>query len=194
MKRTLGASERIYPMPCPLVVGGSGDEVDLLAIAWVGVAGANPPMLALAARGTRRTLELIHAHGGEFTVNIPSTKLAKQVDYCGMATGRTTDKIADTGLTLAPSSVVATPIIAECPYNMECRISQEIPMGAYSLVIGEVLETHADKDVIGEDGMVDVGLLDPLVYIAGTREYRGLTEPIAKAFVVKTAEDARLEK
>jgi len=192
MKRALGPSERIYPMPVPLVLGGSGENVDLMAVAWIGVAGRTPPTLAMALRQSRRTLELMR-ETGEFTVNLPSTQLVKQVDYCGMVSGRTTDKIADTGLTLAPSRVVATPIIVECPYNMECRIVQEIPMGEYSLVLGEVLETHADEDILAEDGQIDIDALDPLVYLAGVREYRGLTPRIASAFVVRAAEDAKLD-
>lgn len=194
MKRALGPSERIYPMPVPLVVGGSGDDIDLLAVAWIGVAGPTPPTIAMSLRNSRRTLELIRANGGELTINIPSTRLAKQVDYCGMVSGRTADKFAHTGLTPVPGLVVSTPIIAECPYNMECRISREVPLGEYSFILAEVLETHADEEVLAEDGKVDITKLDPLVYLAGVREYRGLTDVVAPAFTVRDAEEARLSE
>jgi flavin reductase (DIM6/NTAB) family NADH-FMN oxidoreductase RutF len=84
-----------------------------------------------------------------------------------------------------PGAVVATPIVAECPYNMECRLTAIHDIGHYALVVGEVVETHADEHVLDETGeKVDVGLLDPLVYIAGSREYRGLGPVVAKAFSV----------
>lgn len=184
MKKRLGPSDRLYPMPCPLVVGGTAEESDLLAVAWIGIAAGTPPSVSMALRDSRHTLELIRTTG-EFTVNIPRVNLAPEVDYCGITSGRNTDKWADTGLTPAPGAVVATPIVAECPYNMECRVTALHEIGHYTLVVGEVVEVHADEDVLDETGeKVDVELLDPLVYIAGSREYRGLGPVVAKAFSV----------
>ncbi len=184
MKQRLGATDRLYPMPVPLVVGGSGDTVDALPVAWIGIASATPPSVGMALRRTRRTLELI-ADGGEFTVNVPSVSLAAQVDYFGLVSGRQRDKFADTGLTLTSSAIVRTPIIEQCPYNMECRVTTSVEMGEYLLVVGEVVETHANEEVLGPAGdKVDIDKLDPLVYLAGVREYRGLSPKVADAFSV----------
>jgi hypothetical protein len=73
VKKRLGPSDRLYPMPCPLVVGGTAEEVDTLAVAWIGIAAGTPPSVSMALRDTRHTLKLIRA-SGEFTVNIPSTR------------------------------------------------------------------------------------------------------------------------
>lgn len=186
MKKRLGPSERLYPMPVPLVVGGHGDDLDVMAVAWANIASATPPTVAMAIRNTRHTLELIR-QTGEFTVNIPSVALAAQVDYCGLVSGRSADKFAVAGLTPEPSAVVATPIIAECPYNMECRVTQEVLLGEYVLVIGEIVETHADEVVLDADDRVEMDALDPLVYCAGVREYRGLTPKVADAFSIGRA-------
>lgn len=184
MKRLLGPTDRIYPMPCPLVVGGTAGHVDALAVAWAGIASGNPPSISMALRTTRRTLELIR-ETGEFTVNIPSTAQAPVVDYFGMVSGRETDKFADTGLTLVPSESVATPIIAECPYNLECRLTHDIDLGDYALIVGEIVQSHAEESVLDESGTrVDVGALDPLVYIAGSREYRGVGPKLADAYSI----------
>ncbi|MDH4140524.1 MAG: flavin reductase family protein, partial [Coriobacteriia bacterium] len=156
MKKRLGPSERIYPMPSPLVVGGDAERCGAMPVAWIGVASATPPSVSMALRKTRHTLELIRLTG-TFTVNLPSTDLATQVDYCGITTGRGCDKIADAGLTTSPSARVDAPIINECPYNMECRVTHEIEIGEYVLVIGEVLETHAEERILDETGKkVDV--------------------------------------
>ena len=184
MKKLLGPSERLYPMPCPLVVGGTAEESDLLAVAWINIVASTPPSIAMGLRRTRRTLELIRATG-EFTVNVPSTSMATVVDYCGLVSGRQHDKVAETGLTLVPAALVGTPIVLECPYNLECRVTQEVPIGEYVLVIGEIVESHAEESILDETGeRVDVTALDPLVYIAGSREYRGLTPKLADAFSV----------
>jgi hypothetical protein len=49
--------------------------------------------------------------------------------------------------------------------------------------VGEILESHAEESILEAEGdKVDVAALDPLVYIAGSREYRRLGEKVADAF------------
>ncbi len=191
MKRRLGPSDRLYPMPCPLVVGGTAEEADLLAVAWIGIAAGSPPSVSMALRDSRHTLGLIR-RTGEFTVNVPRASQAAVVDYCGITSGRDVDKAAAAGLTLVPGAVVATPLVAECPYNLECRVTHEVDIGHYVLVVGEIVESHADEDILDTSGTkVDAGLLDPLVYIAGSREYRSLGPVVAEAFSIGRTIGAR---
>ena len=75
-----------------------------------------------------------------------------------------------------------TPIVEQCPLNFECRVMSEVPNGDYVLVIGEILETHVDEELVDDAGRIDVDALDPLVYIPGSREYRGLRGKVADAF------------
>ena len=184
MKKRLGPLERLYPMPCVLVVGGTMELADTLAVAWINVVASTPPTIAMGLRKTRRTLELIR-ETGDFTVNVPDTALVAAVDYCGIASGRATDKFADAGLSLSASSLVTSPIIAECPYNLECRVTSETEVGEYVLVLGEIVESHAEERVLraGTD-IVEMGALDPLTYIAGAREYRALGPKVADAYSV----------
>lgn len=184
MKKRLGPSDRIYPMPSPLVVGGTMEEADTLAVAWIGIAGGAPPSIGMALRNTRRTLELIR-ETGEFTVNVPTASQAAQVDFCGITSGRDHDKFAEAGLTRSAATVVATPLIEECPYNLECRVTHEVEVGEYIFVIGEVVESHAEENVLDDTGAkVDVERLDPLIYIPGSRDYHRLGAKVADAFSV----------
>ncbi len=182
MKKALGPSDRLYPMPCPLVLGGTMEKADALAVAWIAIGGAKPPTIVMALRHSRRTLELIR-ETGEFTVNVPRAPDAAVVDYFGLVSGHDHDKFAETGWTLEPSSVISAPLIAECPYNLECRVISEVDSGSHVLVIGEVVESHAEESVLDATGSkVDIELLDPLIYIAGSREYRRLGEKVGDAF------------
>jgi flavin reductase (DIM6/NTAB) family NADH-FMN oxidoreductase RutF len=182
MKKRLGPVERLYPMPCVLVVGGDAELADTLAVAWINIVSSTPATVAMGLRKTRHTLELIRRNR-EFTVNVPDTALAAAVDYCGTTPGRGRDKFEDAGLTLEPSAVVAPPMIAECPFNLECRVTSEVPIGEYVLVIGEVIEAHAEERVLrhGTD-LVEIDALDPLIYVAGVREYRAIGDKIADAY------------
>ena len=74
----------------------------------------------MAVRSSRHTLTLIR-ETGEFTVNVPSVALVEAVDYCGLVSGRNTDKFADTGLTPIRSELVDAPYVQECPLVLECK-------------------------------------------------------------------------
>jgi len=195
MKKRLGPVERLFPMPCVLVVGGTMDEADALAVAWINVVSSTPPTLAMGLRNNRRTLALIRDNGGEFTVNIPGTALAAQVDYCGITSGNTADKFADSGLTLVPGAQVGAPIIEECPYNIECRTTHEVEVGDYVVIFGEIVECHAEESILREGtDIAEMDWLDPLIYCAGVREYRGLGPKLHDAYsigkTIRTAEPA----
>ena len=182
MKKRLGPLDRLYPMPVPLVCAGTMEHADACAAAWIGICATNPPRVALALRESRYTLGLIRV-SGTLTINTPRADDAAVVDYFGITTGRTTDKFAASGWTLEPSDEVEAPRIVECPYQLECRVTHEIPLGSHVLLVAEVVESHADESILDAEGsMVDVMALDPLVYIAGSREYRRLGDKIADAY------------
>jgi len=183
MKKRLGSVERLYPMPCTLVVGGTLEHADTLAVAWINIVSSTPPTVAMGLRESRNTLALIRTNG-TFTVNLPTASMAAQVDFCGITSGASTDKFSATGLTLEPSAFVEAPLIAECPFNLECRVTNEVTVGSYVVVLGEILEAHADVSVLTdpEGTIVDMDALDPLIYIAGSREYRKLGNKVADAY------------
>ncbi len=184
MKRRLGPSERLFPMPCPLIVSGTLEHANLFAAAWINVVSSTPPTVALGIRKTRRTFEFLQ-ETGDFTVNVAPTRLVAQVDYCGLATGRNEDKWAGSGLHMQDSDAVSSPMVAECPYNLECVVREKVEIGDYTVVLAEIVESHADESILTPDGKtVDIDALDPIAYIAGSRQYRGLGPKIADAFQV----------
>ena len=90
-----------------------------------------------------------------------------------MTTGRKRNKFIDTGLTPIKAKRIRPPIIKECPYNLECRVSQEIIIGDYVHILGEVIESHIDEDMADESKRAgfDISKINPLVYCAKAREY-----------------------
>jgi flavin reductase (DIM6/NTAB) family NADH-FMN oxidoreductase RutF len=183
LKRQLSVKPLLFPMPVPLVAAAHEGERGLMTVAWIGMASGTPPTIGMAVRSVRNTLRLIEA-SGEFTVNVARVGMEAAVDFCGIVSGAGIDKFAAAGLTPAPASIVSAPLVAECPFNLECRVVGVHEMGEYRLVLGEIVETHADEDVLTLDGKVDIGLLDPLLYVPGTQEYRGVGPKVADAYTV----------
>ena len=143
----------------------------------------HPPTVGISIKKSRYTLEKIR-ESGEFTVNIPSADYFEKVDYCGLTTGRKRNKFKDTGFTPIESSKIGTPMIEECPYNMECKVFNEIDMSDWVLILGEILETHIDEDMfdLSKTAKIDISKVNPLVYCAKVREYWSMGDKLGDGF------------
>jgi flavin reductase (DIM6/NTAB) family NADH-FMN oxidoreductase RutF len=161
----------LRPVPTVLVSCGHGERANIITIAWIGTLCSNPPQLGIGVRPDR------HSHGliqetGEFVVNVPGEGLLDEVEYCGFVSGRDVDKFASRGLTPVPGSATQTPIIAECPINLECRLVHTLPLGSHDLFIGEVVAVQFSEEVLDERGRVDNAKLKPILYTVD--EYWGM--------------------
>lgn len=185
MKRALGPLERIFPMPCALVAAGPMEDPGICTVAWINVVASTPPTIAIGLREIRNTLRHIE-NTGSFTVNIPSAEMVDVVDYFGIATGNKdgVNKLEVSGLHVSPASMVAAPLIDECPYNLECVVSQTIEVGAYTILLAEIMESHASESILidADSDVVSMDALNPLVYIPGAREYRTVGPKVADAY------------
>lgn len=180
MKKKLGAKDILFPIPIALVVSGVDHNINIISIAWIGIVGSNPPAIGISLRDNRYSLELIR-QTNEFTINIPSTNDMVKTDYCGLVSGKNTNKFSYTNYTALKSNKVKPPIIKECPYNIECKVIKEVEVGKWILVIGEILETHIDEDKM-ENNQISIKKVDPLVYVPTIREYWSIGNLLGKSF------------
>ncbi|PLX85192.1 MAG: hypothetical protein C0617_05775 [Desulfuromonas sp.] len=181
-KRTLGPCVTFFPQPTTLVTTvGTDGRIDLMTASWAGVVSKTPPTMGISLHHGRLTYAQLKETGC-FVVNMVPASLAVEADYCGLKSGRDEDKLARTGLTAVEAAHVAAPLIAESPLNVECRVTGEVALGEYRLVLGEILEIHADEAAFGESGTMDAGTFDPLVYLGGIREYWNLGQKKADAY------------
>jgi flavin reductase (DIM6/NTAB) family NADH-FMN oxidoreductase RutF len=183
-KKLLGPTTRLFPMPTLLVCVRTGEKTaNILTIAWGGIVNGSPPLISLAVAKNHYSTPYIRKEGN-FSVNIPNSKQDVEADYCGIVSGtEDPDKAATCGFTLAPSTKIASPIIAECPMNFECKLYREIDFGSLYLFLGEVVETHVEESVLDARGRIITEKLDPLVFLPNS-EYRRVGEFVSKAFSV----------
>jgi len=77
----------------------------------------------------------------------------------------------------------AAPLIIECPLNLEYKDIYYLDLGSHTLVVGEIIETYLAEDCL-TNGKADPGKIDPLIFIASTRNYHRLGEVLAPAFKI----------
>jgi flavin reductase (DIM6/NTAB) family NADH-FMN oxidoreductase RutF len=155
----------LFPNPVTLVTVADGEgRSNIITVAWAGMACSDPVTITIAIRPSRYSHELL-AREGEFVLNVPGKNLLEQTDYCGVVSGRDTDKWAATGMTPAPAKHVGAPIIDECPYALECKVIETLELGAHDLFVGRVLAAHADEALLDEKGRLDYSGMEPLTYL-----------------------------
>jgi len=86
-------------------------------------------------------------------------------DFCGTKSGRDFDKFKELGLTREKGFVVKSPIIKECPVNIECKVRQIIHLGTHDMFIGEVVSVNANEEVIYSDGDIDYERINVVSYL-----------------------------
>jgi flavin reductase (DIM6/NTAB) family NADH-FMN oxidoreductase RutF len=166
----------LYPLPAVLVSCGP-EQPNIITLAWVGTLCSDPPSVGIGVRPERFSHSLIKK-AGEFVVNLPRADQVDVVDYCGQVSGRDVDKWAACDLTPAPASKIRTPLIAQCPVALECRVTHQLPLGTHDLFIGNVLVVHAEPEILTDRGRIDYRRADLLAYAGGY--YRRLGELLGR--------------
>jgi len=186
-KKQLGPTTNLFPMPTLLVAVRTGEgTANIVTIAWAGIVGGEPPLIALDVAVSHYSTPFIEREGN-FSVNIPRSTQAVQADYCGVVSGRRDPgKPATCGWTMVPASKISSPLIAECPLNLECRLLQRVHARDESFLLAEIVETHVDEEALDEKGEIDARLLDPLIFMPDGRYYR-TGEYVGKAFSIGKA-------
>lgn len=136
----------LYPLPVVMVSCGSkSDGYNIITIAWTGTICTSPPMLYISVRPERYSYELIKKNM-DFTVNLVNDKLVKAADFCGVRSGRKIDKFKTMRLTAIPGVDVGSPLIAESPLSLECKVTKIINLGSHDMFIAEVVNSIADEE------------------------------------------------
>ena len=177
-KKSLKPSTLLCPAPAVLVTcQDRGGRPNIITLAWAGVVCSDPPMLSVSIRPSRYSHGIIR-ETGEFVVNIPPADLVRQVDLCGIISGRDRDKFAETGLTAVPSDKVAPPMVDECTINLECKVTEIIPLGVHDMFLGEIVAVHVSAEAVDGKGQIIMHRVNPLVYCPPDHSYRAVGDAL----------------
>jgi flavin reductase (DIM6/NTAB) family NADH-FMN oxidoreductase RutF len=180
-KILMGPQTLIYPMPALLVGANVDDKPNFMAVAWGGIANGEPPMISIAIRHQRYTLKGIKQNMA-FSVNVPSTNMVSETDYCGIISGAKANKAQVCRFKVFYGRLDKAPLIEQCPVNLECKVVHILDLGSHSLIIGQIEETHVSDNCL-TDGKPDVNKIKPFIYTtAPAIQYQALGKVIAKAF------------
>ena len=148
MKTPFKPGTMLYPLPAVMVTCGDAPENwNIITVGWTGTLCSDPPMCYVSLRPER------HSHGlvsrtGEFVINLTTTALAKQTDWCGVKSGRDYNKFKEMNLTPEPAQVVKAPLIKESPLCLECKVTDVRHLGTHDMFMAEVVAVDAEEGFI----------------------------------------------
>jgi flavin reductase (DIM6/NTAB) family NADH-FMN oxidoreductase RutF len=130
--------------------------------------GSNPPMVAFAPNRRGRDGSVKHTY-----LNAVSTKafviasvthaMVQQMNVASAEYPDGVDEFIKSGFTPLPGKFVKAALVAESPFQMECRLHQVVELGqgpgSGLMVIGEVLCFHA-REACFKDGILHPDKLD----------------------------------
>ena len=185
-------STLLNPEPPVLVSCGGLDKPNLITIGWTGTICTQPSMVSISVRPERFSHHLIR-ESGQFAINLPTEALVRSVDWCGVKSGRDVDKFAACGLHAAPGTVLTDcPILEESPVNLECRVTQVIPLGSHDLFLAEVVACDVDERLLDENGKLCLDKARLIVYSHG--EYLSLGKKLGTfGYSVRKKKTRRLQ-
>jgi len=180
MKKSIEATEAIFPMPVLMIATyNEDDSVNVMNAAWGAMLSRDHIMLKLTK--THKTVENILKRKA-FTVSIADSKHVVEADYFGIASGNDTeDKFEKSGLTSVKSDNIDAPIINEFPLCFECEFIEYQDSQYGCGVVAKVLNAYADESVLDND-KVDISKVSAIAFDPYTHGYYSVEKRVGEAF------------
>jgi flavin reductase (DIM6/NTAB) family NADH-FMN oxidoreductase RutF len=139
---------------------GADGSVNLAPYSFFNAFNYAPPIVGFSSTTLKDSVRNAR-ETGEFTWNLATRALAEAMNVTSAAAPYGESEFGLSGLTAAPSTLIAPPRVAESPVNFECKVSDIIQLKTAAggltpawMVLGEVVAVHIDKRLL-KDGVFD---------------------------------------
>lgn len=165
-KITLKPGTLLAPLPAVLVTCGTTEKANALTIAWTGIINTIPPMTYISVRPERHSYPIIK-ETGEFVINLTTSAMAKETDFCGVRSGRDMNKLEKCRLTLTAGKTVSAPVIEQSPLSLECKVREIKELGSHHMFIAEITGIQAEERFMDSKGKLNLQQAGLMAYSHG---------------------------
>ena len=157
----------LAPVPAVMVsCAMPGQKPNIVTIAWAGTVNSEPPMCSVSVRKERHSHPIIR-DSGEFVINLCGEGQLKDLDFCGVKSGRDVDKFAERHLTPVPVPGFTAPAVGECPLYLACRVTNVLELGSHDMFIGTIEQVGVNSALMDEAGRIDFSKAKLVAYNHG---------------------------
>ena len=165
-KITLKPGTLLAPLPAVLVTCGTPEKANALTIAWTGIINTIPPMTYISVRPERHSYPIIK-ETGEFVINLTTSAMARETDFCGVRSGRDMNKLEKCRLTLTAGKTVSAPVIEQSPLSLECKVREIKELGSHHMFIAEITGIQAEERFMDSKGKLNLQQAGLMAYSHG---------------------------
>ena len=181
MKKNLGVIQAVYPMPVLIVAAyDENNKVNAMNAAWGMI--CNSDRIALFIDEDHKTTQNL-LKTKAFTVALADKAHMDVADFFGIASGnKMPDKFERTGYHAVKSAFVNAPIIDEFPVTMECELAEVTETESFYCIVGKIINTAAEENVLSDNGKIDPSKLNALIFDQFQHGYYVSGEKVGKAW------------
>lgn len=165
--------------PRPICFASTIDKagnVNLSPFSFFNIFSSNPPVCVFSPsrrvrdNTTKHTLENV-LEVPEVVINIVDYAMVQQTSLASTEYAKGINEFEKAGFTAIKSDFVKPPRVKESPVQLECIVTDVIPLGtghgAGNLVLAEVKIIHIKEEILGVDGMIDQQKIDLVARLGG---------------------------
>lgn len=175
MKKQIKTLPLLHPVPIVLLCTFHKEKRNITTIGDVAVMGLNPPLLAFSTNEKHLATDLIDSEQ-RLSINIPGSELVREVDYCGIYSGRDRDKTELFNIEL----INEIPAISECKITLLVKVISRTQVKQRVIYISEVTAAYAQDSLIVEEEL-NLSGFQTLLYGLDNQYYQS-GEPLGRGY------------
>ncbi|MCX6004897.1 MAG: flavin reductase family protein [Chloroflexi bacterium] len=161
-----GAFYQHYPRVAAIVTVNSSGRKNAMAVAWHSSVSFKPPLYGISIAPKRYTYQLI-SESKQFGVNFVPYERAETIAAVGGSNGGVINKFSEFNIAEDKPVKTEVPILKDAYTAYECKVIENKVYGDHAWIIGEIVAVHMAENVFQENGMLDLSLIRPALYIGG---------------------------
>lgn len=153
-----------YPKLIAVVGVTLKSKINFMPAAWNTPVSYTPFLYGVSIGLERSTHEMLN-RADYFSINFLSYKHLKLVRSLGRSRGKDMDKVKEFNVAFHPGKKTGAPLMKQAYCAFECEKKDRRFYGDHSLFIGEVVGIEIDSQAVGEDGLLNIDKIAPLLYL-----------------------------
>jgi flavin reductase (DIM6/NTAB) family NADH-FMN oxidoreductase RutF len=160
----IGAFYQHYPRVAAIVTVNHAGRKNAMAVAWHSPVSFKPPLYGIAISPKRYTYSLIN-ESRQFSINFMPQEEVGTMAAVGGSSGSFTDKFTEFNIEEDSAIKTDAPILSGAYAAYECKVVDNRIFGDHAWIIGEIVAVHIAGDLFQENGIIDLNLLQPALYL-----------------------------
>jgi len=161
-----GAFYQHYPRVASVVTVNNGGRKNAMAVAWHCCVSFEPPLYGISVSPKRYTYSMI-LESKAFAINFLPYEKIDVIAAMGSTSGSVMDKFAEFDLAEDQPLKIDAPVLGDAYAAYECAVIENKILGDHAWIIGKVLAVHVAQELLKDDGVLNLDLVSPALYMGG---------------------------